>query len=171
MASPSILIVMTDGQRRDALGCMGRGRCADRWVRLARCARRPDPARPGGHRLSRRETRAGFVGSAAGRGRGGRRGGRKPADRLQYGAPPPELTPYDFPDESGRVWRRLLASQHMHVLVDQRPQAEKYFYDKAQVGQPSPRTPRGPPGICGRIPSSCGPSIPAEARTSAHRAG
>jgi len=45
------------------------------------------------------------------------------------GAPPPELTPYQFPDESGRYWRGLRTATHLYVVLDQRPTNHRWFYD------------------------------------------
>ncbi|TVQ20943.1 MAG: hypothetical protein EA382_14240, partial [Spirochaetaceae bacterium] len=49
------------------------------------------------------------------------------------GAPPPELSKHPFPDESGRYWRGIRTPTHVYVVLDQREQSERYFYDPAQV--------------------------------------
>jgi len=46
------------------------------------------------------------------------------------GAPPPELTRYDFPLERGMYWRGLRTRHHTYAVVDQRP--ESVFYDPAR---------------------------------------
>lgn len=46
------------------------------------------------------------------------------------GAPPPELSPHAFPDESGRFWRGIRTPRYTYVVVDQRPGGFAKFYDR-----------------------------------------
>ena len=46
------------------------------------------------------------------------------------GAPPAELSKWDFPDEAGRAWRGIRTPTHTYIVVDQRPGGTFKFYDK-----------------------------------------
>lgn len=49
------------------------------------------------------------------------------------GAPPKELTRYEFPDESGRYWRGIRTSEYTYVILDQRETNYRWFFDATQL--------------------------------------
>ena len=64
----------------------------------------------------------------------GRAAGRSETQLLAFntGAPPRELTRWDFPDERGRFWRGIRTPTHLYVVVDQSPSSAEAFYDPAR---------------------------------------